>query len=96
MRKVIYSPAALEDLRGIARYIADANPASALSFIEELQSVANIVAQRPASFPARPELAAGLRVAHHGRYLLFFIHDEGEIEIIRVLHGARDIGKAFS
>lgn len=96
MRKVVYRPAAIEDLRAIAHYIADDNPSRALSFVDELQSVAQVTAERPASFPARPDLAEGLRVTRHGRYLLFFLYSEDQVEIVRVLHGARDLGNAFS
>ena len=31
------------------------------------------IAERPSSFPARNELAPGLRSARHGRYLIFFV-----------------------
>ena len=48
-------------------------------------------AERPGSFPARDELRKGLRSARHGRYLIFFLETSDEVQIVRVLHGARDL-----
>lgn len=49
------------------------------------------IASRPESFPARPDLGEGLRVARHHRYLVFFTHNAERIEVLRILHGARDL-----
>ncbi|EMG51584.1 plasmid stabilization system protein [Ochrobactrum sp. CDB2] len=46
---------------------------------------------RPESFPARPDLGEGLRVARHHRYLVFFTNNAERIEVLRILHGARDL-----
>ena len=80
----------------IGDYIAADNPARAISFVAEIEAVIlGKIANRPASYPARPELAPGLRVARHGRYLIFFIHEVDRIEIVRVLHGSRDLERAL-
>ena len=69
------------------------NPARAASFVEELAGLCREAARAPESFPARPELAAGLRMAVHGRYLVFFrdLPDAAEVRIERVLHSARNL-----
>ena len=95
MRAVFYAKEARADLRDIALYIARDNSARAYSFVDELRDTALKAAERPESFPARPELAPGLRVARHGRYLIFFMHEPDKIEVVRVLHGARDLVQAF-
>ena len=64
---------------------------SALSFVAELEAKAVQAAERPASFPARDDIGPGLRVAFHGRYLLFFRDLADEVRIVRILHGARDL-----
>ena len=51
--------------------------------------------ERPGSFPARDELHEGLRSARHGRYLIFFIEAGDEVQVVRVLHGARDLRAWF-
>lgn len=52
-------------------------------------------AERPESFPARDDVREGLRSARHGRYLIFFLDAGAEVQIVRVLHGARDLRRAF-
>ena len=95
MWEVFYAKAARADLRDIALYIAGDNPVRAYSFVDELRDAALKAAERPESFPARGELAPGVRAARHGRYLIFFIYEADKIEVLRVLHGARDLAQAF-
>lgn len=96
MTRLIYLPAALADLRAITLYIADDSPERAGSFVDALRKTAVQTAERPRSFPAREDLAPGLRVARHGRYLIFFQAVEDEIHIVRVLHSARDLTHLFN
>jgi len=44
----------------------------------------------------RDELAPGLRSLPVGNYVVFYRGREGGIEVIRVLHGARDIDALFN
>ena len=83
--------AARSDLREIADYIARDNSDRADGFVEELIAKMETIADRPFSFPARSEWGAGLRSALHGRYLILFRVDGDLVEIMRVVHGARDI-----
>jgi toxin ParE1/3/4 len=89
-------PAARADLIEIGDFIALDNPARALSFIAEIEATMATIAERPSSFPARNELATGLRSARHGRYLIFFVAGNAGVQIVRVLHGARDLSQAFA
>ncbi|MGN6122280.1 MAG: type II toxin-antitoxin system RelE/ParE family toxin [Sphingomonas oligoaromativorans] len=89
-------PAAQADLIEIGDFIAQDNPERAHSFIAEIETmIVDQVAVRPASFPARHDLAPGLRIARHGRYLIFFTHEADRVEVIRVLHGARNLPLLF-
>lgn len=88
-------PAAYADMDSIADFIRRDNPARAESFAEELARKIEAVAERPLSFPARPELDRGIRSALHGSYLILFRFEGAEVEIVRVLHGARDIEGLF-
>jgi len=51
-----------------------------------------IASRRATSRSPRPRenLAAGLRVTFSGNYAIYYLHDEHELVIVRVLHGARD------
>jgi toxin ParE1/3/4 len=40
---------------------------------------------------ARAALGPGLRVFFHGRYAIYYIPQDEELVIVRVLHGARDV-----
>lgn len=81
---------ARQDVNEIIEYIERDNPARALSFGEEiLDSCARLSWLGP-SFALVPGMEhLGVRRHSHGRYLIFYIvHDE--IEVVRVLHSARD------
>lgn len=93
MKRLGFAPAARADLMSIGSYIAEDSPARAVTFVAELESKARQAADRPKSFPARDDIGPGLRVAIHGRYLLFFRELADEVRIIRILHGARDLGR---
>ncbi|SHL27557.1 toxin ParE1/3/4 [Roseibium suaedae] len=91
MRRLIILPAARDDLADIADFIAQDNPTRALSFLEEIELRLRSTTERPESFPARNNLATGLRCARHGKYLIFFLHTDEEVRIVRILHGLRDL-----
>ena len=86
---------AQSDLRDIAAYIARDNPSRAISFVDELIETMWKVAERPLSFPARDEWRSNLRAARHGSYYIVFQVVGDLVEIVRVLHGARDIEGLF-
>ena len=68
---LVFSPLAESDLEEIGDYIAMDNPARAIEFIEELRDQCRILTQLPLAFPAREEIAPGLRVMPYRRYLIF-------------------------
>ena len=80
---------ALEDIKGIVRYIAADNPAAARRFREGLYEKLRFLARHPEAAPQRPDLASGLRYLSYGNYLIFYLPEDGGIAVIRVLHGAR-------
>lgn len=95
--KIEVLPAAQADLIDIGDYIAMDYPDRALSFVLEIEEVIfKQIAIRPNSFPLRVDLADNLRVAHHRRYLIFFTQQANLIQIVRVLHGARDIANMLA
>ena len=95
MKRLTFSPAARADLLAIARHIAEDNPDRALSFVAELEAKAAQAAERPGSFPVSDDVAPGLRSIVYGRYLLLFRELADEVRIVRVLHSARDLPRAF-
>lgn len=54
-----------------------------------------MLARNPGSGRHREELAPGIQSFPFGRYIIFYHVFPGAIEIVRVLHGARDIDSLF-
>jgi plasmid stabilization system protein ParE len=51
--------------------------------------------QRCRAWGGREELAPNLRSSHVGKYIIFYRPEDEGIEVIRVIHGHRDIPKLF-
>ena len=92
--KLAFSPRAALDLEEIGDYIALDNPSRAVSFMREIKQHCRSLARRPAAFPVREDLAAGIRMAVHGNYLIFFRVLEKTVREERVIHGARNLSSA--
>ena len=80
----------------VEHYLSEAGPAVALNFIDALEDALRQIGEQPASDSPRHahELEIpGLRFRSIGRfpYLVFYVEREAEIDVWRVLHGARDI-----
>ena len=80
----------------IAHYLAEAGPAIALDFVDALEVARRQIGEQPGS--GSPRYAhemdiPGLRFRSAGKfpYLIFYVERETEIDVWRVLHGARDI-----
>jgi toxin ParE1/3/4 len=89
------SPRASEDLTEIWCYIADDSVANADAFIDKLYETMQGLSRQPGSGRHREELASGIQSFPFGRYIIFYRAVAGGIEIVRVLHGARDIENIF-
>ena len=71
--RITLSPLAERDLEAIGDYIAEDNPARALSFVAELRAQCITIAKQPQAYRARPELGDGIRSCAHGNYVVSFI-----------------------
>lgn len=89
---------AAADLREIADYIADDDPAAARRFIRKLRDTMAKIAQFPAMGHLRDDLAPQpIRFWPVGRYVIVYRQAEDQpVEIVRVLHGARDVAALLS
>ena len=91
MPAVVVRPRALADLEEIWAYIADDSPDQADAFADLVDSKFQALARRPGMGRRRPELAADLRSFTIGRCVIFYVAASRRVEIVRVLHGARDL-----
>jgi toxin ParE1/3/4 len=93
--RIRIKPRASADLTEIWSYIADDSVANADAFIDKLNDAIQLLARQPGAGRQREELAPGIQSFPFGRYIIFYRADTSEIEIVRVLHGARDIENIF-
>ena len=90
------------DLYEIAIYIAEDSPQSALRFLEAAEATLKELAAmpgmgRPRKFKtARLENVRSWRIEGFRNYLVFYHPTMDGIEVIRVLHGGRDIETLFA
>ena len=90
--KIAWTPdLTVAHLIDIGDFIALDNLPRAASFVAEIEAKIAEIGERPDSFQKRDDLHPGLRHAPHGRYLIFFIERDGEVQIVRVLQGSRDL-----
>lgn len=85
------------DLQAIWSYIARDSVAAADRMLDRFESKFAIVARQPLIGSACPELGADLRSVVEGKYVIFYrvLVDDSLVEIVRVIHGARDIAHIF-
>ncbi len=83
------------DLDEIWSYIATDNPTAADALLDAVGVRCRFVATQPRSGRLRPEIRKGLRTFVVGRYVIFYRPLSDGIEVVRVLHGARDIQAVF-
>jgi toxin ParE1/3/4 len=88
-------PAAQLDLVDVWVFIAADSPAQADRFLDSLDEKLQLLAAAPGIGRERPELATGLRSLPVGNYHLFYRVSDDGIDLVRVLHAARDLGNFF-
>lgn len=96
MRRVIHTRRAREDLLSIWSYIAADSPAAADRLLDAIDHRCALLADNPKLGPARPEITPELRYSPVRSYLIFYREVSEGIEVVRVLHGARDLRAIFS
>ena len=89
------SDAADLDLLDIWSYISQDSFEAADRFLDQLEQQFELIAETPLIGKERNELIPGLRSLPHGNYLIFYRINRDRVEIIRVLHGARDLTRLF-
>ncbi|MER8485884.1 type II toxin-antitoxin system RelE/ParE family toxin [Mesorhizobium sp. M1322] len=92
---IIRSPAAENDLIDIWLAIAEDSPRGADRFLNAIAERILQLAAFPESGPRRPDIARGARALTIGNYLVLYRLAEQRIEIVRVVHGARDVSTLF-
>ncbi len=89
--KLIWGPLATEDLRSIWHYIAIDDAGAADAWLDRIVEKAELLRSQPRLGPESPHLSPAIRSIRIGRYRLYDRPSSDRIDIIRVLHGARDL-----
>lgn len=88
---VVLTAEAESDLESIGDYIAQDNPARALTFIRDLRAQCETLADFPNRFPLVPGYEQrGVRRRVFGNYAIFYRTEVSRVIVLHVLHGARD------
>jgi len=95
MPSIVVRPKAVDDLAEIWAYIADDNLREANAFASRIHKEFRVPSGQPRMGRERPELLADLRSFPVGRYVIFYLPRPHGIEVVRVLHGARDLKPLF-
>jgi toxin ParE1/3/4 len=82
------------DLEEIVRYIGTRNPSAAARLTDGVEETCWRLARQPGLGQSRPDLLPGIRFIPLGSYLIFYRECDEGIQVLRVLHGARDYGPA--
>lgn len=80
------------DLLDIWLEIASKNPAAADRLYDRLETRVKVLGEHPEIGTARPDVAAEARMLVEGSYLIFYRIRAADVQIVRILHGARNIG----
>ena len=91
MAGVTYSKASLADMADIWNFVAEDSVFQADRLLRHFQAKLDYLAGSNTIGRPRPELAADCRSYPIGKFCIYYRPSPEEIELIRLLHSARDI-----
>ncbi len=95
MPQIRYTIRARQDLISLWVDIAKENPAAADRIYDRLEARVLILGRFPEAGPSRPDIASEARMLVEAPYLILYRLIPDGAQIVRVLHGARDIDAAM-
>lgn len=97
MPRFVLSRRAQRDLRRIHRYVATESGARrADDLIERVLAVCSLFATQPEAGKPRPEFGRDVRSCSYGPYLVFYRSRGSTMQVIRIIHGRRDVPAAWN
>ena len=93
MARVIRTPLAREDLKDIGGFIAreSQDRSVAIRFLSSIEQKCQLYVTHPEMGEQRPDFRDDARLFPVGNYVVIYRLIENGIEVLRVLHGSRDI-----
>lgn len=97
MSNVVWTPAAEQDLENIFLHIGreQQSPRAAARVIRDIVEKADTYAAEPLLAMIRHEFGPSIRAFYVHRYVIFYRAAAQGIEVIRVIHGSRDMFRVF-
>lgn len=95
MSRVLFTRAARDDLIDIWAHVAADDPAAADRVLDRLEEAASNLSENPEMGPARDDIRPGLRYLVSGSCLLLYRIIGDDVEIVRAVHGRRDLYGLF-
>ncbi len=92
-RRLFRTRRARQDLIDIWQHIAEENAVAADNVLDRVDERSSELLDHPELGPARDDIRPGLRHLRVGEYLILYRIIEGGVEIVRVIHGRRDLFK---
>ena len=86
---------AVTDGAEIWEFISDDSIDAADRLLDRLDSALDRLAEMPFIGRPRPDLGTGLRSLAVGNYVIYYVPTDSTVEVVRVLHGARDVDALF-
>jgi len=90
-----YSAAAERDLLDIHAYIARHSPAGATRLLRRIDATCRLLAEQPGLGARRDHIREGMRLWTVGVYLILYQSRGVNVEIVRIVHGRRDLNRIF-
>jgi len=84
-----------EDLIEIWIYIAQDNPGAADRVLDDIEQRFHALVDNPLMGQLRPDIAPELRYFTVGKYLVLYRTVQDGVQLVRVIHGARDLSHLF-
>jgi toxin ParE1/3/4 len=89
-----YTALAEDDLNQITTFIANENPGAALRWLADTQAICELLASQPGlGENIQTKRLGAVRRHVVGAYLIYFRPISDGVEILNVIHGARDQNK---
>ncbi len=96
MPRIRFTASAEADLLELWLTIAEENPGAADESLDSIQATVLLLSTQTEMGRARPELADGLRsFPTRTPYIIFYLPDADGLQVVRVLHHARDIDAEY-
>ena len=103
MARLIWSPAAENDLRELAHYIGvqRQSPQGARNLVDGIREKCELVSEHPETGERRPDLGEDLRIVPAGtranprNFVVIYRPIDGGIEVVRVFRASQDYPNLF-